>query len=231
MLAREPDMFLKALRDAFFDHTKGQSIPTRNALFFYGANFAAIARLMELDRIIPEFKNLSKQARTTERMFEEDRLLYGFFTNALSAIESFCFGAYFLGTALSTSDFEPEPELWRIDPAKTLNCFRKLDSNSSFTKALRTCICSERYATTSAVRNALSHRFTPFRTIRPMVDLHSWNLDLWFEGKLSKKVFSIESKSLIEVRDWSDQQLDLLSKELESLAAHHGPAVGLVPPR
>ena len=156
MLAREPDLFLKSLSDAFFDHTKGQSIPTRNALFFYGANFAAIARLKELDRIIPEFKKLSKQVRTTERMFEEDRLLYGFFTNALSAMESFCFGAYFLGTALSTFDFEPEPELWRIDPTKTLNCFRKLDSNSSFTKALRTCICSERYATTSALRNVLT---------------------------------------------------------------------------
>jgi len=64
-----------------------------------------------------------------------------------------------------------------------------------------------------------------------MVDRHSWNLDMWFEGDWSsegpgvskppKKQFLLESKSLIELRDWSDQQLDLLGKELQSFAASH----------
>jgi len=34
--------------------------------------------------------------------------------------------------------------------------------------------------------------------------------------------FQIETKSLIEVRDWTDQQLDLLGKELERLADSKG---------
>src|SRR6478609_6977756 len=111
MLTRDPDLFLKSLSDALFDHpTTPDSIPTRNARFFSAAMRAAIARLKALDRIIPEFEKLSKESHTTERKFEEDQLLYGFFTNALSAFESFCFGAYFLGTALSTSDFDPDPE-------------------------------------------------------------------------------------------------------------------------
>jgi hypothetical protein len=223
--SRDPDLFLKPLADDFFAHTPNatpQSVSRRNAHFFHAAKFAAIARLIELDRIIPEFAKLSKTSRSEKRMFEEDRLLYGFFTNALSAIESFCFAAYFLGTALKKSNFEPEPKLWRMKPKKTLSLFSNFYSNSPFTEALRKCISSKRYASTSAIRNVLSHRFTPFRTIRPMVDRHSWNLDLWFAGKVLPKEVLLTPKSLIEVRDWTDQQLDLLGKELESLAAAKG---------
>jgi hypothetical protein len=233
---RVPDLFLNSLADAFFTCTANdgpESTSVRNAHFFYAAKSASIARLIELDRIIPEFEKLSNEGRTLERMFEENRLLYGFFTNALSAIESFCFAAYFLGTALKKSDFEPEPKLWRTNPEKTLRCFRNLYSNSPFTKALLRCIWSEQYATVSAVRNMLSHRFSPGRVIRPMVNIHSWNLDMWFAGNwryagggvsipLPKKEFQIETKSLIDLRDWMDEQLELLGKKLQNLAVSKG---------
>lgn len=60
----------------------------------------------------------------------------------------------------------------------------------------------------SAIRNMLSHRFSPGRIIHPMVDIHSWNLDLWYESDWSsaapgvrksppKKEFQIQTKSLI----------------------------------
>jgi hypothetical protein len=78
----------------------------------------------------------------------------------------------------------------------------------------------------------LSHRIIPGRTIRAMVDRHLWNLDMWLEGDWSnvgpgivqppKKQFYLESKSLIELRDWSDHQLAVLGNELESFAASHG---------
>ena len=168
-----------------------------------------------------------------QRMFEEDQLLFGFFTNALSAIESFCFGAYFVGTALRKSGFDPNPDLVFVSPKKTLKCFRNFYSNSPFTKTLRRCIWSDEYGTISAIRNMLSHRLSPGRTIRPMVDIHSWNLDQWHEGDWSsegpgiskpppKIEFLLESKSLIELRDWSEQQLELLGKNLQSLAASKG---------
>jgi hypothetical protein len=86
MLARDPDLFLTSLSDEFHDKT-AQSIPKRNAHFFYAAKSAAIARLMELDRIIVEFGKLSNADPTMKRRYEEDQLLYGFFSNALSAIE------------------------------------------------------------------------------------------------------------------------------------------------
>jgi hypothetical protein len=238
MLTRDPEMFLKSLSEAFYDHTTEASIPRRNAHFFYGAKHAAIARLMALDRIIPQFESLSKKAHTCERIFEEDQLLYDFFANALSAVESFCFGAYFLGTALSNSDFKPEPKLLLIDPKHTLKCFKHYCANSPFTRALQTCTHSQEYRDITAVRNMLSHRINPGRSIHfttaPLPGQpNSWNLDQWYDGNWSnagpgvgipppKREISLEPKVLNELRDWLDQQLELLGSELEILVAHHG---------
>jgi hypothetical protein len=63
-----------------------------------------------------------------------------------------------------------------------------------------------------------------------MVDIHLWNLDLWYEGDwsnagggvgkpLPEKEFSIGSQSLTELRDWLNRQIEMLGKTLESLAA------------
>jgi len=188
---RDPDLFLKPLADAFFTCTANDgpgSTPVRNAHFFYAAKFASIARLIELDRIIPEFDENSQPPQTREKTLQENQLLYGFFTNGVSAVESFCFAAYFLGTALEKLEFDPEPKLRGIDPERTLSCFSVLDSNSPFTQALQRCIRSQEYKTTTAIRNMLSHRITPGRTYRPMVSRQSWNLDQWHEGDWSKAV-------------------------------------------
>jgi hypothetical protein len=226
MLTRDPDLFLKSISDAFYDQTTPESTPRRNAHLFYAGKSAAIARLIALDRIIPEFAQLSKTGITTQRILEEDQLLYGFFTNAVSAMESFCFGAYFLGTALTASNFKQKPILQRINPEKTLKYFKNYCADSTFTKALKKCICSEQYVTTSAVRNVLSHRSSPTRAIhftnRPVGIPNTWNLDLWFEGKVLKKELSLEARTLVELHEWLEQQLELLSKELESLAAKSG---------
>jgi hypothetical protein len=238
MLTRDPEMFLKSLSDAFIDHTAEPSIPRRNAHFFSAAKRAVIARLKALDRIILQFASLSKEPLTLERTFEEDQLLYDFFANALSAIESFCFGAYFLGTTLSDSTFEAEPKLRCINPQNTLNRFKNYCANSPFTKALQTCISSQEYRDIAAVRNVLSHRINPGRSIHfttaPLPSpANSWNLDQWVEGEWSnagpgvgnpppKKEISLEPKMLNGFRDWLDQQLELLSKELQSLADFHG---------
>jgi hypothetical protein len=99
-------------------------------------------------------------------------------------------------------------------------------ADSPFTTALEKCICSEEYATTSAIRNVLSHRSSPTRAIhftnRPVEMPNTWNLDLWFGGKVSKKELSLEPRTLVELHEWLEQQLELLSKELESLAAIRG---------
>jgi hypothetical protein len=61
-----------SLSTALFAHTTApDSVPRRNAHFFHAAKSASIARLVALDRIIPEFERLSKEGRTMQRMFEE----------------------------------------------------------------------------------------------------------------------------------------------------------------
>jgi hypothetical protein len=232
MLSSDPELFLKSLSTAFFAQTtESNSIARRNAHFFDAAKSAAIARLVAMCRIIPKFENLSKLPRTTERYFEEDQLLYEFFSHAYSLVDSFCFGAYFVGSQLSPANFEPNPKLRSINSRRTRECFEIFDGNSAFTKALGETLDSEEYETID-IRNMLSHRIIPGRTIRAMVDRHLWNLDMWFEGDWSnvgpgivqppKKQFYLESKSLIELRDWSDHQLAVLGNELESVAASHG---------
>lgn len=116
MLTRDPETFIKSVSDKFFDYTTEPSILRRNAHFFSAAKRAVIARLKALDRIIPQFESFSKEPHTLERIFEEDQLLYDFFANALSAIESFYFGVYFLGTGLSSSDFDPNPSFGLLSP-------------------------------------------------------------------------------------------------------------------
>jgi hypothetical protein len=237
VLAREPYLFLNSLAAAFSDNTTPQTMPRRNAHFFYGAKFAAMSRLMALDRIIPKFESFSNWPHNLERRFEEDQLLYEFFSNAYSLIDSFCFGAYFIGSQLSPPHFDPNPSLRSINPWKTLRCFEEFDMNSAFTKALKATLASSEYDKIG-IRNVLLHRITPGRTVSlttgPIpTPPNSWNRDMWEEGDWRnegpgvgrpppKKEFLLESKSLVEMRDWSDQQLDLLGKELESLAAHHG---------
>jgi hypothetical protein len=238
MLTRDPEIFLKSLSDAFIDRTTEPSIPRRNAQFFSAAKRAVIARLKALDRIVPQFEGFSKDPHSVQRNSEEDQLLYDFFANALSAIESFCFGAYFLGTALSKSVFELEPKLRCINPQNTLSCFQKYYANSPFTSALQTCISSQEYRDITAIRNMLSHRITPGRSIHfttaPLPGLpNSWDLDQWYDGDWSnagpgvgnpspKREISLEPKMLIDFRDWLDQQLELLGSELENLMAYHG---------
>ena len=107
-VARDPDLFLKSLVDAFFSHTTAQSLPRRNAHFFNAAKAATIGRLIALDRIIPRFERLSKEPPTAERMSEEDQLLYEFFSHAYSLVESFCFGAYFIGPRVGSNP-RPRP--------------------------------------------------------------------------------------------------------------------------
>jgi hypothetical protein len=100
------------------------------------------------------------------------------------------------------------------------------------------CIWSQKYDIISASRNMLSHRIIPGRTVslstRPGVDRpDAWNLHQWSEGDWSnegpgvgklppKREFLLESKSLIELRDWLDQHLEQLGKKLQSLAASKG---------
>jgi hypothetical protein len=236
---RDPDLFLKPLADAFFNCTANdgpESTSVRNAHFFYAAKFASIARLIELARIIPKFVKNSQPPQTPKKTLQENQLLYGFFTNTVSAVESFCFAAYFLGTALEKLEFDPEPKLREIDPERTLSCFSVLDSNSPFTQALRRCIRSQEYKTTTAIRNMLSHRITPGRTYRPMVSLQLWNLDQWHEGDWSRAIpggpqeeFQIETKSLIDLRNWVDKQLELLGEQLQNLAVSKGLRLRLSP--
>jgi hypothetical protein len=238
MIARDQENYMHQLEKAFFDQTAPESIPRRNAHFFSAAKRAVVVRIITLDRIVTSFEKLGpKVARTFENRLEEDILLYGFFMNALSVIDSFCFGAYFVGTQLSSKDFNPNPNLRSIDPKHTGDYFSKFSPTSAFTTTLSNLLQSPEYEKLD-IRNVLAHRIIPGRTLsltnvpgRYLPD--SWNLDQWLQGDWSnagpgvgnpppKKELLLEPIGLVNMRDWLAERFQLLGKELTLLATKHG---------
>src|ERR1700737_674587 len=106
------------------------NIKTQRPLFLCG-KVRVNSEAYRLGSSHPRFEKLSKEARTTERMFEEDQLLYEFFSHAYSLVDSFCFGAYFVGAQLSPSHFKPNPNLRSVNPRKTRDYFEKFDASSA----------------------------------------------------------------------------------------------------
>ena len=93
--------------------------------FWQAFSRSAIGRL-EPERWKWPMSRVDTEARTTERMFEEDQLLYEFFSHAYSLVDSFCFGAYFVGAQLSSSHFKPNPNLRSVNPLKLATISRSL---------------------------------------------------------------------------------------------------------
>jgi hypothetical protein len=230
MIPRNQNEYLNSLEQAFFTQARdfSQTIQTRNAHFFSAAKRAVVIRMIALDRIVEDFERLAHDQRTFDRMLEEDLLLYAFLANARSVIDSFCFGAYFVGTQLSPSVFDPDPKLRDIGLGHVLNCFRQFAERCPFTKSLIAVRDAPEFQEID-FRNVFLHRLNPGRTIRPMVDQHSVNLDMWSEGdwsnagpgavKPAKKIFILEPNQLIRLRDWLDQRFEFLGGELTALAS------------
>jgi hypothetical protein len=92
-----------------------------------------------------------------EKNYQLDRLVYEFFTNALSVFESFVFCLYFVGNAIKPKDF-PIDDLKSINLKTTAKKF-----GSAFPSALITCglaklRSNQDFETIDEIRNMLAHR-------------------------------------------------------------------------
>lgn len=109
MLPRDPDAYLRSLYEAFCRlPDKGQKLLPAN-LSFYGAKTAVILRMRALDVIAIKFEKAvnhpNREAQLAKRMRAENQLLYEFFANGLSALESFGFGSYYVGVGIDWKKF------------------------------------------------------------------------------------------------------------------------------
>ncbi len=64
----------------------------------------------------------------------ENQVLFDFFENALSALESFCFSSYYVGVGIDGTKFDINKK--PIDPAEVLRRFQIFEPTEGFTVTL-----------------------------------------------------------------------------------------------
>lgn len=234
MLTRDPDAFLFSLKEAFGRRQEKDKLLLPAILCFFLANKATILRMKAVDELADKFEKFANQPNRSQqqvnRLPEEDQLLFDFFSNGLSALESFIFGSYYLGVGIDGKSFDINTKSWKITPAAVLESFKAFDPTASFTLSLEEYLSSPEYNVIKAMRISM----VPGRTIRVMRPQfpNIIDLDLWYESIWSRAMggagipepslaFSLEPDALSNQRDRIDEQLELLSKALCDLASAH----------
>jgi hypothetical protein len=238
MLTRDPDTYLRSLHEVFGLRLKNDQKLSPAYFSFYGAKNAVILRLTAIDDIAIKFEKAVNQpnraAQLPMRMRTENQLLYEFFANGLSALESFGFGSYYLGVGIDGKKFNINKKRRKITPEAVLESFKNFAPTDKFTVDLEKSMDSPKRVVIKAMRNMLLHSVDPGRTIRldPKAP-HIIDLDQWYKGDWRRVwggsnlpapmlKFTLEPDALIKQRDWIEGQLDLLSTDLCNLASAHG---------
>ena len=124
--------------------------------------------------------------------YEQERELFNFFTNGLSAIETLGYMLYMICSIDNSNDFKviTEEDLKKIKLHNTVSKLKKLYSVENITKELENLINnSQEYEKWVEVRNVLMHRETPGRKIMlSSKRSKKERSDIWFKGiKINKQ--------------------------------------------
>jgi hypothetical protein len=76
----------------------------------------------------------NRGAELVARLPIENQVLFDFFENALSALESFCFSSYYVGVGIDGTKFDINKK--PIDPAEVLRRFQIFEPTEGFTVTL-----------------------------------------------------------------------------------------------
>lgn len=136
-----------------------------------------------------------KKNRTSPSYFlryEQERELFNFFTNGLSAIETLGYMLYMICSIDNSNDFKviTEEDLKKIKLHKTVSKLKKFYSVKNIAKELENLINnSQEYEEWVEVRNVLMHRETPGRKIMlSSKRSKKERSDIWFKGiKINKQ--------------------------------------------
>jgi hypothetical protein len=145
VIDRDPSKFLVALTDAFNRRLVADAAVKPQFDYFSASMEAVSARFSALDRLAAEFPSacLNVNIDLAKRR-QQDQILFDFFSNAWAAVESFCFGSYFVGSVLDPAKFAlgiPRngqlAKLQKIGPKKTLSAYSSFEPLSEFTRQLQ----------------------------------------------------------------------------------------------
>ncbi len=99
--------------------------------------------------------------------YRQERDLFGFFNNGFSTFEAFFYGAFAVGALLQTPGFPiaTPQEQRRISAPQTVTSYRAAFPNHAVVDALEGVTQDPAYLELRDIRNVLSHRSAPGRTI------------------------------------------------------------------
>ena len=99
--------------------------------------------------------------------YNQERDLFGFFSNGFSTFESFFYAAFAMLCLLKPNDFQiGTPQQQRnVTGTNTVSAYRRAFTPNSIIEALETLLKDPTYVELREIRNILSHRSAPGRTI------------------------------------------------------------------
>jgi hypothetical protein len=181
-------------------------------------------RIRAADDYAHDFQRVSSKPVNEERYYQETKALFGFFTSALSALECFFFAAYFVGHAvLDPTKITAGTVRARFSRSQLVSLFKQHFSNDSFTQSLVVFIGIDEKAkkiapdkehqTIRDIRDAISHRATPGRIMRPFSNApHTWLLSDLISGATDQP---LDKDFLLSRQDWLERTIRRLATELE----------------
>jgi hypothetical protein len=145
--------------------------------------------------------------------YHQERDLFGFFINGLSAIESTCYGLYAIASMLDDVYFPIKKAKNRraISPENTANRFRTTFPNDGISRALNRMVNSQEFEDWKELRNILAHRGSPGRNIHVTVGAGASHGDaLWING------IPLDASTTPTRRTWLADTLWTLFQEADS---------------
>jgi len=162
---------------------------------FTGGWKSLVYRYLACTKHSDDYINIIKKDRISPSYFlryEQERELFNFFTNGLSAIETLGYMLYMICSIDNSNDFKviTEEDLKKIKLHKTVSKLKKFYSVKNIAKELENLINnSQEYEEWVEVRNVLMHRETPGRKIMlSSKRSKKERSDIWFKGiKINKQ--------------------------------------------
>lgn len=163
-----PGDFPVAQYEAVFDRVSRWTNASGHAYEQFAAAWNAVSyRYLAMTEDEKSFTALvTKTAPEPEIRYEQERSLFGFFSNGFSVFESTFYGLFALGALLSPPHFPivSPKEQQRISPQSTMAAFKAAFTNDAINSAISALTNSADYIEWREIRNILTHRAAPGRT-------------------------------------------------------------------
>jgi hypothetical protein len=144
--------------------------------------------------------------------YEQEKLLYSFFSEGLSSLECLYYGAYFAGSLVAASQLDPTKDARDITPVFVTRKFEAAFPGERVTATLRRVLDDAEYRAWKDFRNVLTHRAAPGREHHEGGP--SSGNTYWLGDLLDPASFSAR-------RIWLAASLTAILADLDAFAAQH----------